>query len=273
MTLRSDRGYGIEIEFFLKRGWGRMQGRQYVNDLLPQYGLAGWRCKYDISVNYEGLELVSPILYGEDGLRQLKTACKMLKDIEAKVDKSCGIHVHHDAREAEQRMGVTFFKKLYYIYWRFEGTIDSMMPESRRGNNNKYCRSVRTELGPNLKKFKGIKAMSRLKNFFLNTPMPISQRDWKYCKLNWTSFNRLGSVEFRQHSGSVEYNKLKHWIIFTSAIINRAAEDKNLFIPNNSTDNWERLNGCIDLPEDTKKYYLKRIKRFAEQEQPARQTA
>lgn len=94
-----ERTFGIEIEFVCKR-------IDAVQRHLDRRGLTGWHLKTDSTVKPNaqqqsqnfgntGRELVSPILKGNDGLRQLKLACEALEAAGARVNKSCGLHVHH----------------------------------------------------------------------------------------------------------------------------------------------------------------------------------
>ena len=54
-----------------------------------------WKIVNDGSINgNDTFELVSPILQGGDGMRQLEKACFVLNACGAKVNKSCGTHVH-----------------------------------------------------------------------------------------------------------------------------------------------------------------------------------
>jgi hypothetical protein len=36
----------------------------------------------------------------------------------------------------------------------------------------------------------------------------------KYYKLNLCSLNKYGTLEFRQHKGTLEFNEIQHWIKF-----------------------------------------------------------
>ena len=72
-----------------------------VDDLCP---LTGWQIKSDASINprrrgYVGAELISPILSGLPGLRSVYFMCDALRRIDADINSSCGIHVHHDAQD------------------------------------------------------------------------------------------------------------------------------------------------------------------------------
>ena len=68
---------------------------------------------------------------------KLERVCKVLEECHAKVNRSCGTHVHMDATG----MDLNTWKNIYKNYARLEDVIDGFMPLSRR--NNMYCRGFR----------------------------------------------------------------------------------------------------------------------------------
>ena len=42
----------------------------------------------------------------------------------------------------------------------------------------------------------------------------------RYYKVNVMSYNNHRTIEFRQHSGTTEYEKIKNWIDFLTAFLN-----------------------------------------------------
>ncbi len=154
----------------------------------------GWKIVTDSSIRGTNCyELVSPILNGVAGLKQLREVCLALYFVDAKVNKSCGVHVHHET------LGLTEQQKtnLMHFYARMERTIDAMLPLSRKRNENQYCCSM--------------------VNAYINCRQ-YSQLDslGKYYKLNFNKLNTYGTLEFRQHSGTIEFEKIYHWIVFTA---------------------------------------------------------
>lgn len=53
-------------------------------------------------------ELVSPILVGEAGLKELEKVCWVLELCDVKVNESCGLHVHIDAAGFSMKPGGTW---------------------------------------------------------------------------------------------------------------------------------------------------------------------
>jgi hypothetical protein len=84
----------------------------------------------------QAFELVSPILNGEAGMNELMKVCDILNRCGAKVNKTCGTHVHINAPE----FSLDQWKRIYINYARLEKVIDGFMPESRREDTNRYCK-------------------------------------------------------------------------------------------------------------------------------------
>lgn len=190
-----------------------------------------WKIVTDASVRNAkhrcGFELVSPPLKGIEGLKELEKALKVLNKTSAKVNRSCGLHVHHDAT----RWGVKEFKNAYRLYSRMELTLDEAMPRSRRGSNNYYCMSNRAVLASRLDQFEAIKTIEGLRDFWGS----------RYYKVNMESWWRHGTIEFRHHSGTIEADKIINWIVFTQLIVNRAESSRKLKV-NLDDKRYKRTN-------------------------------
>ncbi len=261
MRFDENRRWGVEIEFTRANPEDvaremRNRGVECYQEGYNHVTRRHWKVVSDASC---GWELVSPPLKGEEGFRQLKIACEALKAAGAKVDRRCGLHVHHDANDFD----VNTFKRLYSLYIRFEGTIDELVPQSRRANNNGYCCSLRTRYV--LNRIREARHVEDILNIFGS----------RCLKLNCQSYRRHGTVEFRQHSGTTEYKKIKNWIILTQAMVNRAV-DGQVQVPtrvNYNTDTWYhfkkylKLIGCKGASEEIQevtKFYNKRRQQLAE---------
>jgi len=217
MTKMRKLKFGVEVEFFgitkdlavqeLKNAGIYVKG-EYYNHNVQTY----WKVVTDSSVNsngtgsYDGLELVSPILYDEDGLEDLEKALNALSNAGAKVDKSCGIHVHHDVSDFE----LVNFKNIYTFYYEYKNVFDSMLPSSRRAGNNVYCKTISEY---EIKKI-------RVKNSIHDIYNTLGTR---YKTLNIESYVKYGTIEFRQHSGSLEFEKVANWIELTFRVVEYSA--------------------------------------------------
>lgn len=209
--------FGVEIEFFGVT-------REVVEAALRRVGISAetenynhntrghWKLVTDASVNSTGCgqgvgnELVSPVLYGEDGLKELELACKVLGEVGAKVDKTCGVHVHHDINGYNLQQ----IKNIYVIYARSNKAIDAMLPKSRRTENRpRFCKPMDEEY---IQRVNSCNSIDQLK-------MRLGDR---YYTVNFCSYVKYGTVEFRQHSGSVEFSKIGAWVQLTHRICEAA---------------------------------------------------
>jgi biotin operon repressor len=201
--LHSNRNFGIEIECL---GISIDQAVRVLRNARIDISFEGynhvtrtsWKIVTDSSVA-DGFEVVSPILSGNEGIAMVVKVAKTLLAAGARVDRRCGFHVHVDARELSGADVLNIIRR----YAAHESLIDTMMPTSRRGTSNTYCRSM-----PDV-----LRAMENVSESA--STLHVCERVYeRYYKLNVQAFTRHGTVEFRQHSGTVDYKKMVNWIIF-----------------------------------------------------------
>jgi hypothetical protein len=200
-NFNSNRTFGIEIEFIGNREQAiqaiqaaglSCRFEDYNHRVAPH-----WKVTTDASVGYDNGELVSPILQGENGLEQVRKVCAALRSIGHKVNKACGVHVHVGGQDLSGPELANVFKR----YVECETTIDSLMPRSRRLNNNTYCRSLRDYATG----IRNANSLHDLRRAFY---------DERHVKLNVMSYVRQKTIEFRHHSGSLSGEKITNWIQF-----------------------------------------------------------
>lgn len=199
-----------------------------------------WKIVSDASVE-GGFEVVSPVLKGTDGLNELEKVCGALVNAGAKIKKCCGLHVHLGTSDFKTDIAV--WKRLYKNYAALESAIDSFMPPSRR--NNSYCRSLKVENWS--AKIDGARNLEDLER-------RVTGRS-RYFKLNSQSYWRHHTVEFRQHSGSVEFEKVKNWILFCARFVE--------FSKKNTVASEEKSELKKFLSDDLVSFYNNRAARFA----------
>jgi hypothetical protein len=89
--------YGIELEITLPAG--TIQAGAYHSGLpIPGFP-TGWNAQSDGSIRptipgYVGVEIVSPVLRGANGLAQIADVVARLNAMGGRVNRSCGFHVH-----------------------------------------------------------------------------------------------------------------------------------------------------------------------------------
>lgn len=208
-----NRKFGVEIEAFgvekakLVRALnaaGISTHTEGYNHTTRNY----WKVIGDSSITGENaFELVSPILEGEDGIEQIRKVSQVLIALRVKINKTCGMHIHFDA----EGMNLQTWKNLFKNYISYEGIIDSFMPSSRRANNNTYCKSLLNGLSKEqiFRKIDACNTISQIAGYYST----------RYFKVNAQSYSRHKTVEFRQHSGTIEFEKIEMWIRFLHNLI------------------------------------------------------
>jgi hypothetical protein len=212
-----DKRFGIEIEAYNvnKSLLSKKLIESGINVFSENYNhntCTYWKIVNDSSIDgSNGFELVSPVLEGLGGLEQVKIVCDVLRQCNAYINKSCGLHIHFDA----SNLTLKNWKNIYKNYGGFENEIDSLMPQSRRANSNKYCRSLKSIVNLDLK-LEAAKSLAAIANIFNNT---------RYFKINPISYARHQTIEFRQHSGTIEFEKVQNWVTFLHNLVDYSADN------------------------------------------------
>lgn len=197
-----------------------------------------WKLVTDSSLHgNDTFELVSPILGGEAGLKELEKVCWVLDLCNVKVNDSCGLHVHLDAAD----FNMNTWRNLALSYKHLENLIDAFMPATRR--NNRYCKSLNHVSD---ERIKSARTIDDLRDVF--------DRD-RYHKVNFEAYSRHKTVEFRQHSGTTNFTKMENWILFLNGLITFAKQD--------NLSGRNTLESLPFLDEKQKLYFKIRTKKLA----------
>ena len=202
--------FGVEIECYNARPAtiGTIASRHGVDFRHEGYNHTDHRGHYklvsDASIHgNDPCECVSPILDGSNGgFDSLKVCCDSLNEIGAKVNKSTGLHVHVGGQITERQYCNTFVNYFY-----LETLIDTFMSPSRR-QGNCYCKAM---LG----------AINEARLNAANTHGQIESvfHCDRYYKINATAWSRHHTIEFRQHQGTTDYNKISNWARFCIKLV------------------------------------------------------
>lgn len=196
-----------------------------------------WKLVTDSSLTGNNtFELVSPVLEGEAGLKELEKVCWVLEYCDVKVNDSCGLHIHMDAADFDLQT----WKNLALSYKHLERVIDSFMPQSRR--QNYYCKGLSSISAADIQAAQNI---NDLRAAFGNN---------RYRKVNLEAYARHRTVEFRQHSGTTNFTKMENWVRFLNGLITFA---KSGIAANTSLENIPFLD------EKQKLFYKLRTKKLA----------
>ena len=130
----------------------------------------------------------------------MKKAIKSLDAVGARVNSTCGLHVHIGAAKLTGEQYVNVFKN----YQKLERLIDSFMAPSRRGN----CRWAASLLDKDFSNCHD--------NYDIRRSVFYGDR---YYKVNAESYTRHKTIEFRQHQGSTNYKKIEMWVKFCAKLV------------------------------------------------------
>ncbi len=207
------RNFGVEIEAYncSKQKLAQELSTVGINVRVEGYNHTDstehWKLVADGSLTgNESFELVSPILHGEKGLKDLEKVCWVLELCNVKVNESCGLHIHMDAAD----FTINTWKNLALGYKRLEKVIDAFMPTSRR--NNRFCEGFADITEHNIK---NAVTICDLRRAFGND---------RYHKVNLEAYARHRTVEFRQHGGTTNFVKMSSWIHFLAKLITFAEQ-------------------------------------------------
>lgn len=198
--------FGVEIECFNvnKRALQRAMDLSGLRNYISGYSHNDSRTLYKIATDCsisgpDSVECVTPILKGKSGENSLKKACDALNQVGARVNRSCGLHVHFGAEE----MSDAHYVRVFRNYQKCEKVIDSFLAPSRRGTNNQYCKTL---AGVHFEE--------------CNTKTDCRYvLDDRYYKVNAEAYCSHKTIEFRQHQGTTDYQKIIMWVQFLRKLI------------------------------------------------------
>jgi len=257
-----DLTYGVEIECFLPTGMSRDDMARHLSnagipcqsELYNHHLRTCWKILTDGSLGdyTRGCELVSPVMQGTAALDDVRKVCEVLTSHRVKVSRRCGFHVHVGARGQDAQ----FFKNLVSLYHHAQDTIDNFMSPSRRANANTFARPVRISSLGALARANTIDDVVRAVG---QTPGSSSVRGGsRYAKLNLMSYYQHGTVEFRHHQGTVEFDKIANWIKFCLRMVEAARKGVSSVRP----DLGDILR-VLEAGDDEKAYFVRRTNFFA----------
>ena len=178
-----------------------------------------WKIVRDVTVN--GWELVSPPMKGLDARDEIDAVCTALRNLGCTVGANTGLHVHHDAADlSPKQLGMVFG-----TYAAFETLLSMSVAPSRR--NNGMTRKLQTLA------YSHPDAFNDQWNDVNNRPMAMSKFNrmigTRYATVNYEALQRHGTIEFRQHQGTLNTSKIWAWVLVTQSIIERAVQGKANF--------------------------------------------
>jgi len=232
----SKRFVGFELEYLIptQRDPSRIK-------ILSKYG----KVQDDGSISPTGKiggygeEFASNVFSGDLLLETIDKVCESLSNSGAKINKTCGLHVHLDMRRETEIAQ----ENIFYAWQAFEKIFFAVTSISRRGNH--FCRSI-----DNSRTYEIAKGMGR------------------YNTLNVTAYDKHQTFEIRLHQSTLEPTNIKNWVMFLIRFFDTYSKIKmtrERIIELTKMSDRElllMLFSQIKMPFGLKKYIMKRIERF-----------
>jgi hypothetical protein len=186
-----------------------------------EHGEYGFSVVSDSSVTSSnhpfGVEVVTSPRRGDIIDADIRTMCKALSDEGAYVSQNCGLHLHVDTSDYDY----IHFSVLSSLVKMIEPHVYAWLPSSRR--NSRWSQSVSQSLG-HLTHVYG-------RNDFIDTWYDSgAYYDEKYHEKRYHGLNlhchfyAKQGTEIRYHSGTLNPDKIKHWVIFWTQVFDKAYE-------------------------------------------------
>jgi hypothetical protein len=254
-------GYGVEIECYIQGTQNTLERKLTeagLNSAFEGYNHntsnywkittdASLETKYSDRNNFNNVEIVSPILFGEAGLAQLKKVCEVVKTMNGKINTKAGLHIHHACKDGHGGLKLAVMAAL--IYRQYQEDFDKMLPVSRRSCN--YAQHLESS------------DFERYKRFIRADHISDDQMARRRV-VNVYAYARHGTCEFRQHSGSVDYTKISNWIKITRHVMIQAKKAINELTVENMFG-WRKQNDFFEyfkFEDETKTYITQRREHF-----------
>lgn len=163
--------------------------------------------RYD-GIRWHSVEVKTRILNGiDDWERIVPRTLDICRYMGARINRSCGHHIHVDFPEALSRP--TKIRSLYNLTHRFEPVIYGLVAQSRQ--NNGYARRM-PDRSRHLHGCRSRRSFER------------ALRGWnRQCGLNLTHVDKAQPrVEFRYHQGTLDPEKARYWMRFVNRLVEHA---------------------------------------------------
>ena len=239
--------FGIELECFAARQRliesGHESGAQIMSDSYNHNDRHDGVFKLVTDASVEGLpnavECVSSVLPANaDGFGLVRNVCNALAGAGARINKTCGFHVHIGAEQMTDFQYISVFVNYMYL----QPIIDKFMPLSRV--DSQWARNMSRHA-------------AALESCTTKAAVYPALNFSRYWAVNPHAYSRHKTVEFRQHNGTVEYEKIYNWLMFLLQLCEFSKE--NRYTRETRPLSLENLTW---LAAEQKTYYKQRTEHF-----------
>lgn len=188
--------------------------RSYTHEVV-----SGWKVVTDSSLNISsseerqgfkyGLEIVSPIL-NKETFGQTQIILDLLQgDSRFKVNVNCAVHVHFGAKN----LPLDVLKGAIKNYVKHETAIKSTLPNSRRDRG--YNQSMTIGMEVKDVRLQVQKLFGKINRAANHEALARTFRN-HFQDVSLSSYFRQGTIEFRAHGGTLDFEKVNNWVVFLS---------------------------------------------------------
>ncbi len=206
--------YGVELECYapenvpIDRIWGVWEATSF-------------QAVYDGSLSGNGVEFVSPILRGEEGLLEIKKLLSQLHGF--RIRQECGFHLHLNA----ERCSWEILRDFTMLYIRLIPWLKTIVSSSRRqasfgrcqGGGGWYSQSDLSLLYDMAYEHEFWAWVYEIESEseeyimdYVDSAAGQKYHDARYSQLNLHSVVYRNTIEIRCHNGTLNYEKVKNWV-------------------------------------------------------------
>lgn len=256
--VQSLRPFGVEIECLIN------DAHSLRHNLPKDVGVTG-----DGSLSDNGVEIQTPPVAGFAGEQLIKKVTRTLADYEARIDRSCGLHVHLDTKEFTPTNWQTL-QAVWILYLTFEDVLFSFLPRSRR--NNGFAIAIRDHY--HLKEIREANSRKELEGIWyrvqhaskLYERKKVKYDRSRYAGLNLHSLFSSRHVEIRYHAGTTNARKILEWANLHALMFDAATKSRNITnSAHNEVDLKRKTTMLFDLlrlPQPSRDYFRERQRMF-----------
>lgn len=191
-----------------------------------------WKVTTDASIHGRGgaCEVVSPVLNTSD-LSEAQAVVRALAAAGARVNESTGTHVHLGAQD----MTGGDLSALWANWCAAQSATDLLVSPSRRVGGSGYRwarRYAQGETGD---------VRGGLESYGINYRYRPDDFRARYRALNLRAMMAHGTVEFRQHQGSLNASKLGAWVQYLAALADYSRLGRDITVDVEGIEPWDEL--------------------------------
>ena len=206
--------YGVEIECTIPsaqlatNNW--TIGAYHAGREIP--GFAGWKAMRDGSImpsdySMSGVEVVSPILRGDDGLAQIDNMCAKLNAMGTAVNRSTGLHIHVGFSGDADAL-----KRLIHLVASHEKALYAITG-SRLRETGTYAQPIKDV-------YRSIRNMQTIAD------VRSAAEKYRLLNLSHLVYGGQRTVEFRCFAGTTNATKIKAYVQIVVGLVQKALVTK-----------------------------------------------